>query len=231
MTARKQLFISYEIPRDVVAEAIVNAVAHRDYASNASVQVMLFSDRLEIWNPGQLPPPLTIYSLRKPHPSIPHNPLIAESLFLTRYIERAGTGTLDMIAQCDEANIPTPEFRQEVGTFMQIIRRSESEGRVDAQVTGQVGAKLALSRHQVEILRNCSKESVITQLMDIAERSDRTKFRNQVLAPLLVDGLLEMTIPEKPTSSKQRYRLTAKGREALELLQKHSSALDGRGAG
>jgi len=43
--------IEYEIPRAVVAEAIVNAVAHRDYTSNGSVQVMLFRDRLEIWNP------------------------------------------------------------------------------------------------------------------------------------------------------------------------------------
>ena len=119
--------VTYEIPRDVVAEAIVNAVAHRNYASNASVQVMLFSDRLEIWNPGHLPPPLTLAALRKPHPSIPHNPLIAEPLFLARYIERAGTGTLDMIALCSEAKIPTPEFKQEVGTFMQIIRRPESQ--------------------------------------------------------------------------------------------------------
>ncbi len=48
--------VSYEIPKEVVREAIVNAVAHRDYTSNASVQVMLFSDRLEVLNPGRLPP-------------------------------------------------------------------------------------------------------------------------------------------------------------------------------
>jgi len=52
--------VEYELPREAVAEAIVNAVAHRDYASSASVQVMLFADRLEVWNPGELPPPLTL---------------------------------------------------------------------------------------------------------------------------------------------------------------------------
>jgi len=62
-------------------EAIVNAVAHKDYTSNASVQVMLFADRLEVWNPGELPPSLTPERLREPHPSIPHNPLIAEPLY------------------------------------------------------------------------------------------------------------------------------------------------------
>ena len=54
--ASAQAPVAYELPREAVAEAIVNAVAHRDYTSNASVQVMLFADRLEIWNPGELPP-------------------------------------------------------------------------------------------------------------------------------------------------------------------------------
>lgn len=51
--------------------------------------------------------------------------------------------------------------------------------------------------------------------MAIAGRSDRTKFRNQVLEPLLSQGFLEMTIPDKPRSSKQRYRLTEAGRAYL----------------
>ncbi|HUM78153.1 MAG TPA: DUF4062 domain-containing protein, partial [Methanoculleus sp.] len=57
--AGPQAPVRYEIPKEVVAEAIVNAVAHRDYTSNGSVQVMLFADRLEVWNPGTLPPSLT----------------------------------------------------------------------------------------------------------------------------------------------------------------------------
>ena len=115
--------VDYELPREAVAEAIVNAVAHREYASNASVQVMLFADRLEVWNPGELPPPLTVERLRHPHPSIPHNPLIADPLFLARYIERAGTGILDMIARLRQAGLPEPEFRQDGGTFVQALWR------------------------------------------------------------------------------------------------------------
>lgn len=63
--AGAQAPVDYELPREAVAEAIVNAVAHRDYTSNASVQVMLFADRLEIWNPGELPPQLTVDSSLK----------------------------------------------------------------------------------------------------------------------------------------------------------------------
>lgn len=115
--------VEYELPREAVAEAIVNAVAHRDYASNASVQVMLFSDRLEVWNPGELPPPLTPERLRAPHASIPRNPLIADPLFLAHYVEKAGSGTLDMIDLCREANLPEPEFRQDGDQFIQVIWR------------------------------------------------------------------------------------------------------------
>lgn len=74
---------------------------------------------------------------------------------------------------------------------------------------------MALSRHQVEILRKCKTAKAIVELMKIIWRSDRTKFRNQVLKPLIESGLVEMTIPDKPRSSKQKYRLTQRGREYL----------------
>ncbi len=52
--------------------------------------------------------------------------------------------------------------------------------------------------------------------MEAFSWSDRTKFRKKYLNPLIGEGLLEMTIPDKPQSSLQRYRLTAKGKEWLE---------------
>ncbi len=51
--------------------------------------------------------------------------------------------------------------------------------------------------------------------MQVVGRRDRTKFRNQVLKPLMEAGWLEMTIPDKPRSSKQKYRVTVTGRELL----------------
>ena len=74
---------------------------------------------------------------------------------------------------------------------------------------------LGLSRDQVEILNECRAESAIGTLMEIAGRTNRTKFRDQVLNPLLEAGFAEMTIPDKPRSSKQKYRLTDKGWQLL----------------
>ena len=206
--------VEYELPWKAVREAIVNAVTHRDYASNGSVQVMLFADRLEIWNPGELPPALSIAKLHHPHPSLPRNPLIADPMFLTRYAEKAGSGILDMLQQCQDAGLREPEFRQDGGFFVQTMWRPKSAAAV--QVPSPLGTKSALSRHQVGILRKCNNDSTLVALMEIAGRSDRTKFRHQVVSPLLEEGLLEMTIPSRPTSRMQKYRLTAKGRVRLD---------------
>ena len=76
---------------------------------------MVFADRVEIWNPGSLPPSLSLAQLRQPHGSIPANPLLAEPLYLTQYIERLGTGTGDMIRRCREAGLSEPVFALEDG--------------------------------------------------------------------------------------------------------------------
>jgi len=114
---------AYELPPDAVGEAIVNAIVHRDYNSNASVEVRLFVDRLEVWNPGSLPTALTLDNLRHDHPSIPNNPLLAEPLYLARYIEKAGSGTQMMIEVCREAGLPEPDFEQREGSFVVTLWR------------------------------------------------------------------------------------------------------------
>ena len=100
----------FEIPVFAIQEAIVNAVAHRNYNVSSSVQVMVFSDRVEIWNSGSLPPELEIEDLRKPHTSYPANPLLAHVLYLADYIQQAGSGTLEMIEQCRNQGSPEPRF-------------------------------------------------------------------------------------------------------------------------
>lgn len=128
--------IEYELPESAVAEAIANAVAHRDYTSNASVQVMLFRDRLEVWSPGKLPYGITIEKLHETHPSMPTNPVLAHPLFLAGYIEHLGTGTTDMISDCEALGLRTPEFQQ-TEDFRTIIYRAEKVSDLGEKVTEQ----------------------------------------------------------------------------------------------
>lgn len=64
-----------------------------------------------------------------------------------------------------------------------------------------------------------TEERFITELMEKIGRSNRTKFRDQVLNPLIESELVKMTIPDKPRSSKQKYRLTEKGKNELKKLK------------
>ena len=108
-------------------EAIVNAVCHRDYASAASVQVMLFKDRLEIWSPGPLPKGMTLAKMYKRHKSYPANPLLAYAMFLRKYVEQTGTGTGDIIARCREWGLPDPQWQVEDGDdFVMVMPRPQS---------------------------------------------------------------------------------------------------------
>ena len=205
--------VAYEIPKEVITEAIVNAVAHRDYTSNASVQVMLFTDRVEVLNPGRLPSPLTLDQLRVAHSSIPNNPLLAEPLYLTQYIERMGTGTLDMIHRCSDAGLPEPEFTDSSGFKTTIWR-----GKLQEQI-----------KVQPESLRGDLKSKVINLLADGAmSRSELSKKLGQkkptghlynVIRDLLHDQMVEYTFPDKPRSRGQQYQLTDKGRTELAKLK------------
>ena len=235
--------VEYEIPQPAIAEAIVNAVAHRDYTSNGSVQVMLFSDRLEVWNPGGLPPSLTLEKLRQPHASVPFNPLLAEPLYLARYIERMGTGTRDMIRLCREAGLPEPQFSQSDG-FVTTIRRPESgpesaltAGEVTGEVAGEVSAppdSAPESRARPESGPESRPESLEMRILTALEGGPLSKSEiaarighreisgrlNKVIRLLVSDQTAEYTLPDKPNSRMQRYRLTEHGNQILTSLRK-----------
>lgn len=163
---------TYELPKEAVTEAIVNAVAHRDYSSNASVQVMLFADRLEVWNPGELPPALTPERLRVPHASIPRNPLIAEPFYLARYIEKAGSGTLDMIERCGNAGLPAPDFEERAGLFVATLWRD--------WLTEDVINMLKLNDRQKKAIFFVKQNGSITnkQYQELTKITDRTALRD-----------------------------------------------------
>lgn len=175
--------VSYEIPPDVVREAIVNAVAHRDYASAGAVQVSVFADRVEVWNPGSLLPPLTPERLREPHGSLSRNPRLCEALYLTRYIEKYGTGTLMMIRECSEHALSEPDFLQRGDEFVAVIWRD--------WLTEKVLAGLNLNDRQRTAIMHVKINGRITnsEYQQITGVSDSTALRD--LGALESEGIFE----------------------------------------
>lgn len=116
-----------EIPNAVVAEAVNNAIAHRNYANSGSIQIEIYRDRVEISNPGRLHPFLSIEDLYKKHESYPPNARIAHALYQVKYIEALGTGITDMIKRCAKAGLRRPKFEEISGRFRIILWRKDKK--------------------------------------------------------------------------------------------------------
>jgi ATP-dependent DNA helicase RecG len=194
---------TYELPPDAIGEAIVNAIAHRDYHSNASVEVRLFADRLEVWNPGRLPGTLTLDDLRDDHPSVPYNPLVAESLYLTRYIERVGSGTQTMIELCREAGLPEPQFEQRSGSFVITLWRD--------WLTDKVVAELHLNDRQVQAVMHAKTSGRIStgEYRAMTKTSESTALRE-------LRHLTKLCVLEKVGGSgRAAHYVVAKGKPVI----------------
>ena len=137
------------------------------------------------------------------------------------FIEKAGAGTLDMIALCAEAGLPTPEFRQDGGQFVQTLRRVAEQvtqpESLDARVLGMLKRQ---SLSKIEISRRLGQKEISGRL-------------NQVIRQLLAEHLVEYTnlqadsrntgLPRKGRHGWTGYIAQIKGRldeEAAGIIKK-----------
>ena len=107
----------WDYPIEAIREAVINALIHKDYSSTAEIQIRIYDDKIWIWNPGELPPQLTIEDLKREHSSYPRNPLIANVFYLAGFIERWGSGTRRIVDLCKQQGLPEPEYKEEQGGF------------------------------------------------------------------------------------------------------------------
>ena len=109
-----------EYPRRAVREALINAVAHRDYRiSGRRIEIRMYADRLEIISPGGLPGYMTLDNLVDEHFS--RNPRLVNGLFQWGFIEELGLGIDQMIEEMLQAGHPPPEFRATPHSFTVIL--------------------------------------------------------------------------------------------------------------
>ncbi|WP_051397922.1 ATP-binding protein, partial [Runella limosa] len=79
-------------PEAALREALLNAIAHKDYSSGIPIQISVYADKIIFWNEGTLPENWTVENLKQKHASRPFNPSISTALFRTGYIEQWGRG-------------------------------------------------------------------------------------------------------------------------------------------
>jgi ATP-dependent DNA helicase RecG len=203
------------VPADALREVILNAVMHRDYSKySGEVAIAVFDDRIEVRSTGTFPTGISAESLMREHLSVRRNPLIAGAFHLTGAVEVWGRGTNRVIDLCKAANVAPPEFSELSGSVVVTFRAAIAP---DVAATPSQGRpKYVLSASQVQVLEIASFSKSLPELMAPSGLKNKTRFRDQILAPLLDAGLLAMTLPDKPRSSKQQYQTTLAGREFLE---------------
>ena len=105
----------WEYPLRALEEVLNNALTHRDYWSNANIHLAIYDDRIEVWNPGELPKQLTLDQLKKKHRSIPRNRFLADRLYFIKYIEHWGKGTNRIVEDMREEKLSDPIFEELTG--------------------------------------------------------------------------------------------------------------------
>ena len=236
-----------ELPEEAIREAVVNALAHRDYRSTANVQVYLFTDRLEIVSPGGLPAGMTEADLGIK--SIPRNPLLFGILHRMEAVEKIGSGirrirnlcrehgVAEALIEVSESWVSTtfPRPTAQVGTksrlsraqgAVQVERKAQEDPKIFSKSTLQRLANIledltvqVTAQVIAQVVWHCRVSRTAREIMALLQLKHLKTFRKNYLQPLLDAGWLEMTIPDKPRSSKQKYRLTEKGRELQEQLR------------
>ena len=198
--------------------------------------VELYADRIEVISPGALPKGMTLSDLG--HKSVRRNPHVADLLHRIDFIEKAGTGIRRIRDGAKAVDCPEPAFK--AGNFVTVTFRPNPEVRQSAgrelgpipktadQVTDQVAAQAAdqvtvqvtdqvadQESRQLIVLQAIFGESSRQEIQQALGLKHTRHFRDAYLLPTLHAGLIEMTIPDKPRSSRQRYRLTSAGRRYL----------------
>ena len=117
-----------------------------------------------------------------------------------------------------EESVLTPEINQS-DDWTKEIRRSQKIGQEVEQLSFLydknsdnliIGTKKGLSVDHLKILKKCKNESSAIELMEILNRTNKSKFKSAIINPLVENRFFELTNPDKPKSPTQKYRLTSK---------------------
>ena len=157
---------------------LLNALVHKSY-TGAAIQIRVYEDKINIWNEGTLPSELTLDLLKKQHPSIPRNPIIADVCYKGGFIDTWGRGTLKIINSCKEAELPEPEIKEAFGGFSvtifkdilndeKLIKLGLNDRQIKAVIFLKENKKITNKDYQQ--INNCSRNTATNDLSDLVHK-------------------------------------------------------------
>ena len=209
----------WSIPLTILREAIVNALVHSDYSQRGSpIRIAFFDDRIDIESPGLLLPGMTVDDMKSGVSRI-RNPVIARVFREFGLIEQWGSGVRRIFADAASQGLPEPTIT-EIATGVRLSIYLQEPVRIETAPKPQTGAESGPGVESgAESGVESGVESRVLQLLKpqalsksaIAQGLGKAKpnrHLNELMSRLLASGLLAYTLPDKPNSRLQKYRLT-----------------------
>ncbi len=180
LTKYLKAYISYDklhrierflFPESAIREALLNAIAHKDYGSANPIQISVYEDKIIFFNEGTLPEDWTVEQLKHKHASHPHNPAIASTLFRAGYIESWGRGTVQIINDCINYGIEPPIFSFDSGIRVDFVANQpvnprETTQKATQKTTQKVREKIIES---IKINPKISRKELAETIGEISE--------------------------------------------------------------
>ncbi len=185
-----------DYPITAVREAIINALVHRDYSIHTEgmpIQIIMYEDRMEIKNPGGIYGRIKVDQLGKMQPDT-RNPVLASALETLRITENRYSGIPTIRKELEKYNLKEPKFADERGSFM---------------VTFYKADQIPKTEPEIESINNllifCKTPRTRKEISEYLGLSSVAYAIQTYVMPLVESGMLKMTNPEKPRSSKQLF--------------------------
>jgi ATP-dependent DNA helicase RecG len=171
---------TYEYPENALREALLNAVAHKDYAGCTPIQISVYPDKVMMWNMGHLPENWTIDMLQQKHSSVPYNPDIANAFFRSGYVEAWGRGIEKINELCTKAGLPLPlitynhsgswvEFRKDIYNADSLREKGLNERQIKAVLYVAENKKITNSEYQK--LNDVSRATANRDLTELVQKN------------------------------------------------------------
>lgn len=182
----------YEYPVKAIREIILNALIHRDYSihtENDPIRIEMYPDRIEVSNPGGLYGRLTLDELGKTKADV-RNPFIAAALEILTTTENRYSGIPTIYAEMKKAGLFEPKFENIRGTFKVTLY---NEKRTNNRFADEI----------IDFCRKPRTKEVLAKQFGFDEKHPAYFMKNYII-PLIEEGKLKYTIPEKPKSKNQQ---------------------------
>ena len=189
-----------DYPMTAVREALINALVHRDYSMHTEgmpIQILMFEDRMEIHNPGGIYGRLRTDQLGKMQPDT-RNPVLADALEALGITENRYSGIPTIRRAFAEYGMREPEFSSKRGHFA-VIFHKETQTRRMANMLQDNSANI------YDLLAFCRTPRTRKEICDYLGLSSMSYAIQIYIMPLVEQGLIKLTIPDKPKSPKQLY--------------------------